>query len=169
MFCSKCGNEIHQDIRFCPKCGNALGQVPSQVNPVQPQPQVNPAMPNAYNQGQVPPQARPTQGYQQGPYVQGQVPPQGPYMYAQAPVPGTPVLNQRMIQPGPAPMQMQGQPYQYKTPEQIQAEAKAARKLEKKRNRVSPWKVWAIVLLIPADILGVLVIIVAVLVDKIIK
>ena len=26
MFCSKCGKEINDNVKFCPNCGNAIGQ-----------------------------------------------------------------------------------------------------------------------------------------------
>ena len=34
MFCSKCGAQINEGVKFCPNCGNALN-VASEVNPVQ--------------------------------------------------------------------------------------------------------------------------------------
>lgn len=34
MFCSNCGKELTEDIRFCPECGQQVGNIQSQSQPI---------------------------------------------------------------------------------------------------------------------------------------
>ena len=59
MFCSKCGNQVPDGVRFCPSCGNPM-EATAQGGPVRPEgvpaygaPAPQPVTPNPYSRGPV--------------------------------------------------------------------------------------------------------------------